>query len=69
MTIARTCDACKRLIVPQRFVELQLRVLRTTEGESQDPLDAVYGDYCRSCITNGAAITDLKSGLTKVKDI
>lgn len=59
--MARTCDACKRLIEQKddEFLELQLRVLAADGGDTQDPKAQAYGDFCDACIRGGKALETL----------
>lgn len=69
MTMMRRCEACNQPIPQRQFVELSIRVLRSEQGESQDPVDQAFGDYCDGCVASGNAVEDLVSGLTKYKGL
>lgn len=65
--ITRTCDACDKVIQRETFVELSLRVLKTSGSTSQDEIEQVYGDYCDACLGSGAAMLDAFSVFEKHK--
>ena len=59
--MARICDSCKQLIVQKddEYLEIQVRVLNATEGDSQDSKQQSYGDFCDDCIVSGDALATL----------
>jgi hypothetical protein len=69
MSMMRRCEACEKPIPQRQFVELTLRVLRSEQGENQDPVEQTFGDYCDGCVASGKAVEDLVSGLTKYKGL
>lgn len=69
MTLMRKCESCGKPIHQKQFVEMTIRILRSNEGENQDQLEQVFGDYCDGCVTSGRATEDLVAGLTKYKGL
>ena len=63
MSLTRLCEACHKVIPKATHLELSLAVKRTHGGESQDPIENVYGDYCDQCVRNGKALADLLTGV------
>lgn len=65
MSLSHTCDSCGALIGHGRFLQMSLRLLRTEQGENQDALEEMYGDYCPACVLKGKAVDDLLKGFTR----
>lgn len=69
MTIMRKCEGCSQPIPQRQFIQLTMRALQSDEGDEQDNIEQVYGDYCDGCLASGKAIEDLAGSLTKYKGI
>jgi hypothetical protein len=59
--MARICDACRCVIdqANDEYLELQVRVLDTTEDTNQDQRAQAHGDYCDTCVHDGSALKQL----------
>lgn len=66
--IARTCDACHKTITkPAVYFNLSIEKKQAHLEDSQDPINAIEGDYCRECVGNGKAVKDVMSEIDTVK--